>query len=363
MGNGTGAVEAVGIDAGFWQDRKVLVTGHTGFKGAWLTLWLRSLGAQVVGYALPPPTRPSLFEAARAGDGITSITGDVRDPAHLGRVVAAHRPEVVFHLAAQALVREGYADPVTTYATNVLGTVHLLEALRQAGCARAVINVTSDKCYENREWIWPYRENEPLGGHDPYSSSKACAELVGSAYRDAFLAASGTALASARAGNVIGGGDWARDRLVPDLVRAFIEGTPAIIRYPDAVRPWQHVLEPLDGYLLLAQALWRDGRDFAEAWNFGPAEAEARPVSWLAECAVAAWGPGGAWQADATAHPHEARLLRLDSSKARIRLGWQSRWHMEAAVGRTIAWYKAHAAGEDMRAFTQRQIADYTEGR
>ena len=354
-------METVAVDHEFWRGRRVLVTGHTGFKGAWLTLWLQQLGARVVGYALAPPTQPSLFELARPGEGIVSIHGDVRDLERLCAVLIEHEPEVVFHLAAQSLVREGYADPVGTYATNVLGTVHLLEAVRRAGGARAIINVTSDKCYENREWIWPYRENEPLGGHDPYSSSKACADLVGAAYRDSYLAGSGAALASARAGNVIGGGDWARDRLVPDLVRAFTQGTPAVIRHPQAVRPWQHILEPLSGYLLLAQALWGDGRRFSEAWNFGPDESEAQPVGWLVERSVAEWGAGAAWRRDGDAHPHEAHLLRLDSSKATSRLNWRPRWNLDTALHHTIAWYKAWAAGQDMRAFTLQQIAEYAE--
>lgn len=356
-------MEAVAVDAAFWHSRKVLVTGHTGFKGSWLTLWLQQLGAQVVGFALEPPTRPSLFETARAKEGIDSVIGDIRDLDRLSAVVVEHKPEIVFHLAAQAIVREGYSDPVSTYSINVLGTVHLLEALRRAGCARVIVNVTSDKCYENRERIRPYRENEPLGGFDPYSNSKACSELVTSAYRSSYFASSGTALASARAGNVIGGGDWAKDRLLPDLVRAFMRGEPVVIRYPGALRPWQHVLDPLCGYLLLAQALWRDGKRFAEAWNFGPDENEAQPVAWLAERAVTEWGTGAAWQRDAAAHPHEASLLRLDSSKARMRLNWRACWHVDEALHHAIAWYKAWATGDDMRAFSLRQIAAYAERR
>ena len=356
-------METVAIDAAFWHSRKVLVTGHTGFKGSWLTLWLQQLGAQVVGYALEPPTRPSLFETARVKESIVSVTGDVRDLDRLSAVVVEHRPEIVFHLAAQAIVREGYSDPVSTFSVNVLGTVHVLEALRRAGCARVIVNVTSDKCYENRERIRPYREDEPLGGFDPYSSSKACSELVTSAYRSSYLASSGTALASARAGNVIGGGDWAKDRLLPDLVRAFMQSEPAVIRYPEALRPWQHVLDPLCGYLLLAQALWHDSQNFAEAWNFGPDESDGHQVAWLVERAVAEWGAGAAWQRGATAHPHEANLLRLDTSKARMRLNWRARWHVEKALYHTIAWYKAWAAGDDMRAFSLRQIAEYAERR
>jgi len=352
-------MEAVGIDSDFWNGRRVLVTGHTGFKGSWLTLWLQLLGAKVVGYALNPPTEPSLHELARVSEGIVSVTGDVRDLERLSAVVLEHKPEIVFHLAAQAMVRASYSDPVSTYSTNVLGTVNLLEALRRTGCSRAVVNVTSDKCYENRETQKPYREDEPLGGFDPYSSSKACAEIVTNAYRSSYFDSVETALASVRAGNVIGGGDWAKDRLVPDLVRAFTAKAPVTIRYPDAVRPWQHVLDPLCGYLLLAQALWRDGKRFAEAWNFGPDDNDACRVATVVERAVVQWGPGAAWKKDEAVHPHEAGLLRLDSSKARTRLNWHPRWHVGEALRHTMEWYKRYAAGSDMRAFSLDQIARY----
>lgn len=342
----------------FWQGKRVLITGHTGFKGSWLALWLKILGAEVAGYALAPPTNPNLFDAARVVDGMASIIADIRDQERLNSVVAQYRPEIVFHLAAQALVRPSYEDPVGTYAANVMGTVNLLEAVRRNGCVRAVVSVTSDKCYENREWLWPYRENDPLGGHDPYSSSKACAELVTAAYRNSFFA-QGPALASARAGNVIGGGDWARDRLVPDIMRAFLAGQPVVVRNSGAIRPWQHVLEPLNGYLLLAERLWQEGQAFAEAWNFGPLAEDARPVSWIVEQLSAGWGEGAGWDHDRTVQPHEAGTLKLDSSKARARLGWRPKLALAGALDWVAAWYKAHGQGQDMRRVTELQIAEY----
>ncbi len=348
----------------FWRGRRVLVTGHTGFKGGWLTLWLKKLGAQVSGFALPPPTDPSLFELARVGDGIEATIGDIRDAPALADAVRRARPEVVFHMAAQALVRAGYADPAGTYATNVMGTVNLLEAVRQVGGVRAVVVVTSDKCYENKEWIWAYRENEPLGGHDPYSSSKACAELVTAAWRSSYFspqrhAEHGTALASARAGNVIGGGDWAEDRLIPDILRAIAAGQPVAIRNPGAVRPWQHVLEPLSGYLLLAQRLVEDGPAHAEAWNFGPAEADARPVQWIVERLTRVWGEGASWRPDTAPQPHEAHCLKLDCAKTHARLGWRPRWPLERALEAIIEWQRAFLRKEDMQAVCLRQIEDY----
>jgi CDP-glucose 4,6-dehydratase len=359
-----GAVEALVTSS--WNGRRVLVTGHTGFKGSWLSLWLHALGAEVTGFALPPPTEPSLFEAARIGELIDHVEGDVRDFAALQRTVAAARPELIFHFAAQPLVRLSYAEPVETYATNVMGTVHLLEAARQVPGVDAVVCVTSDKCYENREWVWPYRESDPMGGHDPYSSSKGCAELVVSAYRQSYFSSGGPALASVRAGNVIGGGDWAVDRLVPDLVRAFEAGVSPLIRSPDAIRPWQHVLEALGGYLMLAERLLAEdlqdnGRSFAEAWNFGPSDKDARPVSWIVERMRAAWG-GGAGRAlpDTGPRPHEAGMLRLDTSKARAALGWQPILPLDQALDWIVAWHKAVATGYDARAVTLAQITDYS---
>ncbi len=343
-----------------WAGRRVLVTGHTGFKGAWLALWLQARGAEVTGFALPPPTDPSLFAAARVGDLVTHVEGDVRDAAALRRAVERARPEAIFHLAAQPLVRLSYREPVETYATNVMGTVHLLEAARAVPGVRAVVCVTSDKCYENREWVWPYREDDSMGGHDPYSSSKGCAELVIAAYRRSFFAEGGPALASVRAGNVIGGGDWADDRLVPDLVRAFASGTAPLIRAPQAVRPWQHVLEALAGYQAIAERLLGGDRRFAEAWNFGPPDDDARPVSWIVERLRRAWGgEAGGPLPDTGPQPHEAGLLRLDSAKARAALGWRPALGLEQALEWIADWHKAVAAGADARAVTLAQIADY----
>jgi CDP-glucose 4,6-dehydratase len=353
-------MEGLGMNPAFWSGRRVFITGHTGFKGSWLSLWLQELGAQVTGYALEPPTQPNLFELARLGSAMTSVIGDIRDLPTFRAALIDARPEVVFHLAAQPLVRESYRDPVGTYATNVLGTVHLLEALRHTPGVRAVVNVTTDKCYENREWLWPYRENEPLGGADPYSSSKACVELVTAAYRTSFLNTAGIHLASARAGNVIGGGDWATDRLIPDFLRALDENRTLKIRSPQAIRPWQHVLEPLGGYLILAEKLHESGAEFAEAWNFGPDDNDARPVRWIVEH-LGLQMPNADWQADATPQPHEANALKLDSSKSRARLGWRPRWDLETALNQTLAWHLAWRQGADMTAFSLRQIHAYEE--
>jgi CDP-glucose 4,6-dehydratase len=366
------------IDSSFWRDRRVLVTGHTGFKGSWLSLWLHSMGARVVGYALPPPTEPSLFELAGVASGMTSIIGDVRDLESLAEAVRTHQPEIVIHMAAQPLVRLSYREPVETYATNVMGTVHLMEAVRRAGGVRAVLIVTSDKCYRNHEWVYGYREEDQLGGHDPYSNSKGCAELVCSAYRDSFfpvarLADHGTAVASARAGNVIGGGDWAEDRLVPDLLRGFLAGTAVGIRNPNAIRPWQHVLEPLSGYLRLAQGLHENRPELAGAWNFGPREDDARPVGWIADRLVELWGPGASWERDGDEHPHEAHYLRLDWSKARQLLDWSPRWLLDEALARTVNWFLRYrekptresiveATLEDIRAYVRPRTAPESEG-
>ncbi|HEX2542300.1 MAG TPA: CDP-glucose 4,6-dehydratase [Caldimonas sp.] len=353
------------MSEGFWRGRSVLVTGHTGFKGGWLSLWLTQAGAKVHGYSLQPPTEPNLFGVARIAERLAGHTmADIRDAAALRRAVEAARPEVVFHLAAQPLVRQSYADPVETYSVNVMGTVHLLEAVRAVQGVKAVVNVTTDKCYENREWVWGYRESEPLGGHDPYSNSKACSELVSAAYRNSFLAAAGIALATARAGNVIGGGDWAVDRLVPDFFRAASDGLPLEVRYPRATRPWQHVLEPVGGYLLLAEQLATGGEGRAEAWNFGPPDDDARTVAWILDRLVER-SPGTRWNSVAGEHVHEANFLKLDSSKARAALGWKPRWNLGTALDKTVEWHNAWRRGDDMQQVCLQQIGAYldaTEG-
>jgi len=355
------------VEQSFWAGKTVLLTGHTGFKGSWLSLWLQSMGAKVVGFALDPPSNPSMFEVSKVSDGMTSIRGDIRDFSALEAVFKKHQPVIVFHLAAQALVRYSYSNPVETYSTNVMGTVHVLEASRQVGSVRAIVNVTSDKCYENREWVWGYRENEAMGGYDPYSNSKGCAELVASAYRNSFFnpihySKHGVALASARAGNVIGGGDWANDRLIPDIMRSIARGKPVHIRNPLAIRPWQHVLEPLSGYLLLAQKLYQEGEKFAEGWNFGPNDEDAKPVQWIVEGLIKAWGEGASWVLDEGNHPHEAHYLKLDCSKAKTRLGWHPRWHLGTALGAIIDWHQAYRVNKSMRDLSIEQIQAFVHG-
>lgn len=344
----------------FWRGRRVLLTGHTGFKGSWLSLWLQQLGAHVTGYALSP-IAPSLFDQAAVGAHMTSIIGDVRNEQDLAAAIDTAAPEVVFHLAAQPLVRHSYVDPQGTWATNVMGTVHLLEVLRRRGGNPVVVVITSDKCYENHEWPWPYRESDPLGGHDPYSSSKAAVEIAAASWRrsypDAFR------LATARAGNVIGGGDWAIDRLLPDLIRAFSSRDHAHVRRPRGVRPWQHVLEPLAGYLQLAQALDTHSDRYADAWNFGPADSDLHTVGAIAAYVAELWGQDAHWQTDAADHPHEAGLLRVDSSKARQQLDWHPRWDTKQAVAATVDWYRRWSLGENMADFTRRQIEQYWANR
>ena len=345
-----------------WQGKKVFLTGHTGFKGSWLSLLLTELGASVTGYSLEPDTDPSLFQLARVGETIErSIIGDIRDYARLREAMAGAQPDVVFHLAAQPLVRYSYDHPVETYSTNVMGTVHLLEAVRSLGTVRAVIAVTSDKCYENREWVHPYRENDPMGGHDPYSSSKGCSELVISAYRKSYFPPDAldrhrTAIASVRAGNVIGGGDWSLDRLVPDLVRAFEQGEKPVIRSPGSVRPWQHVLEALVGYAAIAEQLMNGGASFADAWNFGPSEEDAKPVAWIVDRMARSWGVDSSWKDWDGPIPHEAGLLRLDCSKARAELGWRPTLILEEAIDLIVQWHKSVGGGADARVVTLEQI-------
>ena len=344
----------------FWAGKKVLVTGHTGFKGAWLALWLTSLGARVAGYALKPPSDPSLWQLVEAKAGIASTIADIRDQERLSKAIHAFQPEIVLHLAAQSLVRPSYEDPAGTYATNVMGTVNLLEAVRRTPGVRAVVNVTSDKCYQNLETGQAYRESDPMGGRDPYSSSKGCAELVTAAYRASFFDnADAPALASARAGNVIGGGDWAAVRIVPDMVRAAVVGKPVLVRNPHAIRPWQHVLEPLSGYLQLAERLCAAPRQFAEGWNFGSDDEDAVPVETLVSSVARLWGPPAGWTTDQGPHPHEAHFLKLDSTKARTRLGWRPRLRLQTALEWTVEWYKEQARGADARQLTLAQIERY----
>lgn len=348
----------------FWRGKRVLVTGHTGFKGAWLSLWLHKLGAVPLGLALAPETEPSLSALAEVERKVDGVRGDIRDAGLVLDAVQRLAPDIVLHLAAQTLVRRSYAEPALTFETNVMGTLHMLEAVRRTPSVRAVIVVTSDKCYENREWHWAYREDEAMGGHDPYSASKGCTELVTAAWRRSFLAPEGTcgrtvAMASARAGNVIGGGDWAEDRLIPDCVRAMTEGRTVQIRNPRATRPWQHVLEPLSGYLLLAQRLWEDGAAFAEGWNFGPVLEDARPVSHVVNEMTRLWADGASWELHGGDHPHEAGFLAVDASKARARLGWQPRLRLNEALAWTTEWYKRQSAGDDAALLIAEQIERY----
>ena len=352
------------MDTQFWHGKRVFLTGHTGFKGAWLSLWLTRLGAEVTGYALVPPTQPSLFELSGVDRQVRSVIADVRDADALLAAMKGAAPEIVIHMAAQPLVRDSYRMPVETYAVNVMGTVNLLEAVRACPGVKAVVNVTTDKCYENREWAWGYRENEPLGGYDPYSNSKACSELVTAAYRSSFFNPAdyqrhGVSVASARAGNVIGGGDWANDRLVPDCVRALLQGDEIRIRNPYAIRPWQHVLEPLSGYLLLARRLCEEGPRFACGWNFGPNDDDARPVEWIVRAICATWGKDATYVVDNGDHPHEAYYLKLDCSRAKGELGWRPRWNLEKALAMVVDWTRAYEMREDLRVACLRQIEEY----
>ncbi|MGB3873634.1 MAG: CDP-glucose 4,6-dehydratase [Stenotrophomonas sp.] len=349
----------VALNPAFWRGRRVFLTGHTGFKGSWLSLWLQDMGAVLYGYALPPTTAPSLWQTVQLTSLIPGEMADIRDGQRLAEAVTRFRPEIVLHLAAQPLVRESYRTPADTYATNVMGTLNLLEAVRRCDAVRAVLVVTTDKCYENREWPWPYREQDTLGGIDPYSSSKACTELLCASWRDSFLRKAGIALATARAGNVIGGGDWSPERLVPDVLHCWQRNQPVALRYPNATRPWQHVLEPLHGYLILAEAMFNDGDAAASAWNFSPDTEGVASVGEIVQHLAGLWPTAATWMIEEQAQPHEAGLLALDSSKARQRLGWRPRWSLQEALARTVQWHQAWQSSQDMQAFTRSQITEF----
>lgn len=355
-------MKAAHVDPVFWKDKKVFLTGHTGFKGSWLSLWLTSMGAKVTGYALAPNTTPNLFDVLAIDSLIEkSHIADIRDLACLQNAMFWANPDVVIHMAAQPLVRYSYVKPVETYATNVMGTVHVLESIRSIGSVRATVVVTTDKCYENKEWVWGYRENEPMGGYDPYSNSKGCAELVTSAYRQSYFSGPNSInkVASARAGNVIGGGDWSEDRLIPDAIKAFEKRVPLIIRNPLATRPWQHVLEPLSGYLILVKALYEQGSTFASAWNFGPSDEDNCSVQEVVDLLISGWGDAARWEREASDQPHEANLLKLDCSKAHTQLGWRPGWSLDVAIQKIVEWQKAYQANQNMQELSLAQINDY----
>lgn len=366
MGEQTSSMESVVMDQAFWKDKKVFLTGHTGFKGGWLSLWLHSLNAKVTGFALPPPTEPNLFSQTNIENKITSVMGDIRDFSAVKKAITECNPDIIFHLAAQPIVRYSYHNPIETYATNVMGTVNVLEAARQTGSCKAFVNITTDKCYENKEWHWGYREEDRLGGHDPYSNSKACAELVTSAFRNSYCHSKtqkfNCGIASVRAGNVIGGGDWAEDRLIPDVIRGIFNQTAIVLRYPEALRPWQHVLEPLMGYLQVAEKLFREPEKYAEAWNFGPNEQDVRSVGWVVNHLLKLWDEKLSWQQDPNITLHEASLLKLESAKAKKELNWHPRWNLEKALEKTMDWYRSYHAGHDMYEKTLSQIHHYITG-
>ena len=348
------------VNPEFWKGKKVYLTGHTGFKGSWLSLWLQSMGVVLKGFALEPPTNPSLFVEAKVANNMESEIGDIRDLAILKKSMTTFNPDIFIHMAAQPLVRLSYVEPVETYATNVMGTVNVLEAARSCSNLKAIVLVTTDKCYENKEWEWGYRENEPMGGHDPYSSSKGCAELVTSAYRSSFFNTPDTAsVASARAGNVIGGGDWAEDRLIPDILKAFENNEPVIIRNPLSTRPWQHVLEPLSGYLVLAEHLFNEGNEFAEGWNFGPKDENCKSVNWILDKMVADWGAGASWELDTNNNPHEAGFLKLDCSKAASKLHWKPEWSLEHTLHLIVNWQQHWRTGKNMKEICMQEITNY----
>ncbi len=345
----------------FWNGKKILITGHTGFKGSWLAFWLEMLGAEVCGYALAPESQPNLFDNLALENKIKSIIGDIRDLSAFETVLKDFQPEIVFHLAAQSLVRKSYRAPVETYETNVIGTINVLEAVRSVSAVKAVVVVTTDKVYENKEWHWAYRETERLGGFDPYSNSKACAELAVSAYRNSFFAESDCLIATARAGNVIGGGDWSEDRLLPDVFRSLVFGEKLVIRNPHSIRPWQHTLEPLAGYLKLAEKLYAGEKRFAESWNFGPAEEDSKPVGWILDEIKRVWNEPVNWEIADGKQPHEARLLKLDSTKAKNELNWSPKLSLDEAVSLTAEWYRGFKDKKDLVQLTQEQINYYRE--
>ncbi len=348
------------VNPEFWNGKRVFLTGHTGFKGSWLSIWLNSMGAIVKGFSLTPNTSPSLFIEANIDDLIESEIGDIRDLNAISTSMKIFNPDVLIHMAAQPLVRLSYKEPVETYSTNVMGTVHVLEAARACANLKAIVSVTTDKCYENQEWPWGYRENEPMGGHDPYSSSKGCAELVTSAYRKSFFSSEDSpALASARAGNVIGGGDWAENRLIPDILRAFENSVPVIIRNPLSTRPWQHVLEPLSGYLMLAEALFEKGDLFAEAWNFGPNDQDCQPVDWILNKMTKTWGENASWKLDTDNNPHEAGFLKLDCSKVKSRLKWEPKWNLDFTLDLIVKWHQDWRSGKNTQKQCLQEIEAY----
>ncbi len=361
MGEKQSTMETLGkVNPEFWKGKKVFLTGHTGFKGSWLSLWLQQMGAELKGYALTPQTEPNLFSVANVATDMESQIGDINDLDNLRLSMTGFNPDILIHMAAQPLVRLSYQDPINTYLTNVMGTANVLEAARQCKNLKAIVSVTTDKCYDNKEWAWGYRENEPLGGHDPYSSSKACAELVSAAYRNSFFNADkSAALATARAGNVIGGGDWAQDRLIPDILKAFEKNESVNIRNPLATRPWQHVLEPLSGYLVLAENLYAKGQEFAQAWNFGPKDEDCQPVSWILDQMTQKWGNGARWSLDDDNHPHEAGFLKLDCSKAALQLKWYPKWDLATTIEYIIQWHQKFREGADMKQQCLEEINSY----
>ena len=354
---------AVGmVNSDFWKGKKVFLTGHTGFKGSWLSIWLNSMGAVIKGYALKPATNPNLFTIAGVENLVESDINDIRDYSALFASILEFSPDIVFHMAAQPLVRASYENPRETYEINVMGTVNLLEAVRRCSTIQAVLNITTDKCYENNEWIWGYKETDPMGGRDPYSSSKGCSELVTASYRDSFLSSAGVGVATVRAGNVICGGDWAEERLIPDVLRAFEQRTPVIVRNPNATRPWQHVLEPLSGYLILAEQLYKNPDEMSEGWNFGPYDQDVRPVDWILDQMTHLW-PGASWRLDLDNNPHEANLLKLDISKASSILGWTPTWDLNVTLGKIVRWHKRWVEGADMRVECIKEIKEFNKDR